>query len=67
MLFKLILIVSSLNVDNTIRIDEYTIADSLTRAECVTLMLDHNKAFKAERSYSEFICDGNESNVGGEK
>lgn len=60
MLFKLILIVSSLNVDNTIRIDEYVIGNSLTRSDCVVRMLEHNKAFKSERIYSEFICEGNE-------
>ena len=60
MLFKLILVISSLNADNTIRIDEYMIGNSLTRSECVKRMLEHNKAFKSERSYSEFICEGNE-------
>lgn len=60
MLFKLILIVSSLNTDNTVRIDQYVIDNSLTRSECVKRMLEHNKAFKSERSYSEFICEGNE-------
>lgn len=59
MLFKLILVISSLNT-NTVRIDEYVIGNSLTRSECVKRMLEHNKAFKSERSYSEFICVGNE-------
>ena len=59
MLFKLILIVFSLNNDGQVRGDEYVIDSDLTRNECITLMLEHNKAFKSESDYSEFVCEGN--------
>ncbi|MEG2706895.1 MAG: hypothetical protein RR959_06100 [Erysipelotrichaceae bacterium] len=63
MLFKLILVVFSLNSDGQLRGDEYVIDSDLTRNECVTLMLEHNKAFKSEASYSEFMCEGNKSST----
>ena len=63
MLFKLILVVFSLNSDGQVRGDEYVIDSDLTRNECITLMLEHNEAFKSESSYSEFMCEYNESST----
>ena len=64
MLFKLILVVFSLNRDGQLRGDEYVIDSNLTRNECITLMLEHNEAFKSESSYSEFMCEYNKSFTG---